>query len=179
MGATLAGTRELGRVSSPDAGTRGERAERAAQRAWIEKSRASLLRASGAIFVDRPRSSPIAEALSVSALARRGPNPTIVVISDGLQVSAETGTDFECGRLPSPARFVSRLHQLSLLASGSLSGTTVIFANDRVSAIDRCPLTMARLQAVRELWSAAVQQAGGRVVFSTDAVTPEDLGGAR
>ena len=179
MGATLPGTRELGRVTSPDAGTRGERAERAAQRAWIEKSRASLLHASRAVFVDRPRSSPIAESLSVVAFARRGPNPTIVLVSDGLQVSAETGTDFECGRLPSPARFASRLRQLSLLAPGSLSGTRIIFANDRVTAIDRCPITLSRIAGVRRLWSEAIRDAGGTATFSTDAVTTEDLGGAQ
>jgi len=178
MGATLAGTRELGRVTSPEASPRGDRAWRASQRAWIVTSRTSLLHVSGAIFADRPRSSPIAEAVSVLSFARRGPNPTIVLVSDGLQVSAET-FDFECRRLPEPARFVSRLRQLSLLVPGSLSGTRVIFANDRVTAIDRCPLTMSRLRAVRDLWSAAVQQAGGRVMFSTDAVTTEDLGGAQ
>ncbi len=95
-----------------------------------------------------------------------------------MQVSAET-FDFECHRLPSPAQFVSRLHQVSLLAPGSLAGTRIIFANDRVTAIDRCPLTLSRIAGVRRLWSEAIRDAGGTVTFSTDAVTPEELGGAQ
>lgn len=179
MGADLVSTRELARVSAPEASSRGDRARQAAQRTWIEASRAELLSASRSVFADRPRSSPLAEALTAVAFARHGPNPTIALVTDGLQVSAAT-YDFECSRkLPEPAQFVSRLNKLALLTPGSLSGTNVVFANDRITSVDRCALTMSRVATVRNLWSAAIRNAGGTVSFTTDAATTKELGGVQ
>jgi hypothetical protein len=179
FGADVASTHELAHVESPEASTRGDRARAAQQRQWVESSRADLLRATQVIFSTPPlRSSPIAEGISAISLSRRGPNPVVVVISDGLQCTRET-FDFECRKLPEASAFLRRLKTLSLLAPGSLTGTRVIFANARIAAVgeNRCAMSVSRVTEVRSLWSTAITNAGGTASFTTDAVTTGDLGG--
>jgi len=181
IGSDVASTRELGRVESPAASTRGDRARAAQQRSWIESSRAELLRASRSIFSTDPlRSSPIAEGISALALSRHEHDAIYVISTDGLQCTRET-FDFECKQLPGAKAFLARLKTLSLLMPGSLTGTRVIFANARIGAVgnDRCPISISRVSAVRSLWSAAITNAGGTVRFTTDAVTAADLGGTQ
>jgi hypothetical protein len=179
FGADVASTHELAHVDSPEASTRGDRARAAQQRQWVEGSRADLLRATQVIFAAQAlRSSPIAEGISAISLSHRGPNPVIVVISDGLQCTRET-YDFECRKLPDAPTFLRRFKSLSLLLPGSLTGTRVIFANARIAAVgeNRCAMSVSRVTAVRSLWSTAITNAGGTASFTTDAVTPGDLGG--
>jgi hypothetical protein len=179
IGSDVASTRELGRVESPAASTRGDRARAAQQRSWIESSRAELLRASRTVFSTDPlRSSPIAEGISALALSRHEHDAIYVISTDGLQCTRET-FDFECKQLPGAKAFLARLKTLSLLMPGSLTGTRVIFANARIGAVgnDRCPISISRVSAVRSLWSAAITNAGGTVRFTTDSVTAADLGG--
>jgi len=179
FGADVASTHELAHVESPEASTRGDRVRAAQQRQWIESSRADLLRATQVIFAAQAlRSSPIAEGISAISLSHRGPNLVIVVISDGLQCTRET-YDFECKKLPPPSVFLARLKALSLLTPGSLKGARVIFANARIAPVgeNRCAMSISRVSAVRELWTAAIKNAGGTTTFTTDAVTAADLGG--
>jgi hypothetical protein len=181
FGADVATTRELARVISPEASTRGDRARAAQQRQWVESSRSELLRATRVIFAAQPlRSSPIAEGLSAIALSGRDANQVLVVISDGLQCTRET-FDFECKRLPDAAAFLARLKALALLSPGSLTGTRVVFADARIAPVgeNRCAMSVSRVSSVRSLWSAAITNAGGTVRFTTDAVTAAELEGAR
>jgi hypothetical protein len=179
FGADVASTHELAHVESPESSTRGDRARAAQQRQWVEGSRADLLRATQVIFAAQAlRSSPIAEGISAISLSHRGPNPVIVVISDGLQCTRET-FDFECRKLPDVPTFLRRLKSLSLLTPGSLTGTRVIFANARIAPVgeNRCAMSVSRVTSVRSLWSAAITNAGGTASFTTDAVTTGDFGG--
>lgn len=181
FGSDVASTRELVRVESPAASTRGDRARVAQQRSWIDASRTELLRASRSIFSTDPlRSSPIAAGISAIALSRHEHDAIYVISTDGLECTRET-FDFECKQLPGTKAFLARLSTLSLLMPGSLTGTRVIFANARISAVgnDRCPISISRVSAVRSLWSAAITHAGGTVRFTTDSVTPADLGGTQ
>lgn len=179
FGADVAATREIARVTSPEASTRGDRAQAAQTRQWVESSRADVLHATRVIF-DGPqlRSSPIAEGISAIALSRREPNTVLVVISDALQCTRET-FDFECKRLPSTTEFLARLKALSLLTPGSLTGTRVLFANARIAPVgeNRCAMSVSRVASVRSLWSTAITNAGGTVRFTTDAVSPAELEG--
>lgn len=179
FGADVASTHELARVVSPEASTRGDRAQTAQQRRWVELSRAELLRATRAIF-DGPqlRASPIAEGISAISLSRREPNTVYVVATDALQCTRPT-FDFECKKLPTTSAFLARLKSLSLLTPGSLKDTRVIFANARIAPVgeNRCAMSISRVSAVRELWTAAIKNAGGTTTFTTDAVTAADLGG--
>lgn len=172
--------REVARVDSPAASDRGDRARAAQQRVWIERSRAELLAAAQTIFSSAPpHASPIAESISAIRLAVRG--PLILVFStDTLQYSRDT-FDFECKKLPEPGVFLARLQALSLLAPGSLTDTSVFFANARISQSveSRCPLSIARTSTIRALWSSAITNGGGTVTFTADSVTPADLGGAQ
>lgn len=179
FGGDVASTMELARVESPAASNRGDRARAAQQRQWAESSRADLLRAARVIFAAEPRrSSPIAEGLSAIALSRAGPDRILLVSTDALQCTRET-FDFECKKLPQSSAFLARLKALSLLTPGSLTGTRVVFVNTRIGAVgeNRCATTIARIAAVRNLWSAAITNAGGTVRFTTDSVTTKDLGG--
>ena len=179
FGSDVASTRELVRVESPAASTRGDRARAAQQRSWIESSRAELLRASRSIFSTDPlRSSPIAAGISALALSRHEHDAIYVISTDGLECTRET-FDFECKQLPNTKVFLARMKALALLTQGSLTGTRVIFANARIGAVgnDRCPISISRVSAVRSLWSAAITNAGGTVRFTTDSVTAADLGG--
>lgn len=181
FGADVTAMRELGRVESPEASSRGDRARAAQARQWVESSRADLLRATRVIFDGQPlRSSPIAEGISAIALSRRGPDQVLVLIGDALQSTRDT-FEFECRNLPDTAAFLARLKALSLLTPGSLTGTRVIFANARIAPVgeNRCAMSVSRVSSVRSLWSAAITNAGGTVRFTTDAVTAADLEGAR
>lgn len=181
IGSDVASTRELVRVESPAASTRGDRARAAQQRSWIDLSRVELLRASRSIFSTAPlRSSPIAEGISALALSRHDQDAIYVISTDGLQCTRET-FDFECKQLPDAKVFLAKMKALALLTQGSLSRTCVIFANARISAVgnDRCPISISRVSSVRSLWSAAITNAGGTVRFTTDSVTAADLGGTQ
>jgi hypothetical protein len=181
LGSDLASTRELVRVESPQASTRGDRARSAQQRLWLDASRTELLRASRSIFSTDPlRASPIAEGISAIALSHHGPDSVYVISTDELQVTRET-FDFECKKLPERSKFLARLKTLALLAPGSLTGTRVIFANARITAVgeNRCPMSMSRIATVRSLWSAAITNAGGTVRFTADSVTAAELGGMK
>lgn len=113
------------------------------------------------------RSSPIAE--TVSAVAQRSlpagvPPETprhLVVITDALEVSDIA--DFECGKLPSTAQFVRTLHNRGAFTPGSLTRTTLQFAFVVPRTIPRkkcAPMTLARMEQIRALWTAAAQSAG-------------------
>jgi len=181
FGADVATTRELARVISPEASTRGDRARSAQQRQWVESSRADLLRTTRVIFDAQPlRSSPIAAGITTILLSRRDPNQVLVVIGDALESTRET-FDFECKHLPSTTEFLARLKSLSFLTPGSLTGTRVVFANARIAPVgeNRCAMTVSRVASVRSLWSAAISNAGGTASFTTDAVSPAELEGTK
>jgi hypothetical protein len=181
FGADVATTRELARVISPEASTRGDRARAAQQRQWVESSRADLLRATRIVFDAEPlRSSPIAAGITAILLSRREPNQVLVAVGDALESTRET-FDFECKHLPSTTEFLARLKSLALLTPGSLTGTRVIFANARIVPVgeNRCAMSVSRVAAVRSLWSAAITNAGGTVSFTTDAVTAAELEGTK
>lgn len=75
---------------------------------------------------------------------------------------------------------LSRAPEMALAAhAGSSRGTRVIFANRRITPVgeNRWPTSIARVSAVRELWTAAIKSADDITTLTTEAVTPAELGG--
>lgn len=116
------------------------------------------------------RQSPIAETLTRIAAHPSEGARTVIVVSDMRERSPVA--NLECGRLPASRRFEQRLAERGLLTPGSFAGIAVhfAFAVARPLADRRCPSTIAREQAVAELWRTALTTAGAaRVVVSQAA----------
>jgi hypothetical protein len=155
----------------------GRRAVRDYEERWITTGREEVMRGMRPHFGTHARRSPIAEAVTRVALsaAPRGAERWIVVISDGLEVSAFG--EFECGRLPSPTNFVRALQREHVLAAGSLAAIHVRMCHLDLSPVDggRCPMTLSRAAQVRAIWQSAMKAAGARDVELTDGGLSADL----
>ena len=143
--------------------TRGSaRAEQAQQKRFRDAARDLLLEAADPSFSEAPaRRSPLAEALSKVGLAEADGLPRVIIaITDGREVS--TGLDFECGLLPSDARFLTVLRRRSLLTPGLLTRTHVEFAFAASEPIPGrgCAVQVEREVGSRALWTAALNAAG-------------------
>jgi hypothetical protein len=170
LGTDLATTRELARVTVPRPANHRARAQQSEQRRFVDAARAELLRSAQPIFsVPSLRASPLAEGITKITYAK--PPQTVVIISDALECSRTTEFCFECSLVPTPKQFVEQLQRKALFAPGSMRGTHLVFVNQRLGTIggNRCPQTMARVQAVRAAWTAAAKAAGATIDFSTDA----------
>lgn len=115
------------------------------------------------------RQSPIAETLTRIAAYPANGVRTVIVVTD-MRERSSVG-NLECGRLISSRRFEERLDQHGLLTPGSFSGITVhfAFAVSRPLADRRCPSSIAREQAIAELWSSALARAGAARVEVSQA----------
>jgi len=76
--------------------------------------------------------------------------------------------------LPNPGRFVKILHRARVLPPGSLAGTRVFFTFMTITTIHRkgCVETLDRLAQMRDLWTAAIEAAGGTAQFDTGVIDP-------
>lgn len=159
---------------------------KAATARFVEDRRTSCMTAAQPAFVQRIKGgSPIAESLTAIAMASvRTDLRAIVVVSDAREVSA-IGGDFECDNpLPTPLSFVKALQRARVLPPGSLAGTRVFFTCTTVTELHRkgCAVTLDRLATMRDLWTAAIEAAGGTTQFDTgvidtNAITPKEKGG--
>jgi hypothetical protein len=158
---------------------------KAATARFVEERRSSCMTLAKPTFAQPARGgSPIAESLAVIAMAGAHTDlRSIVVISDAREVSA-IGGDFECDNpLPNPPTFVKALQRERVLQPGSLAGMRVFFTFMTITEIRRkgCAETLERLATMRDLWTAAVEAAGGTPQFETgvidtNAVTPTEKG---
>lgn len=162
--------------------TRTNRKARVAHaKRFIATTHELLMEAMEPIIATRPalRNSPIAETINWTALLSppSGLLPTvprhIIVISDAREVSKEFG-DFECGVLPTSAKFIDRLRTHDVLTPRSLEGVRLHFTFTQPRSVARraCPpMTIARINDIRGLWVAAANYAGvAEVTFETDVI---------
>jgi hypothetical protein len=158
------------------------------EKAWVSQARPSLLRPLKPVWSARqPRRSPIAEALTKTALTEvpQDHERVIVALTDGREVT-RLG-NFESGSLPSRDTFLSRLGGEALLLPGSCKGIRVLFAflGPSPNRGPSRPMSLGRTQGIEELWRAALLRAGAREVrfFALRPVIEEDeepmKGGAR
>lgn len=169
LGKNLAETVPVGEQTMP-AFVRGSARGRHAQaERFVETAREFLLTAASSALEASPvRRSPLAEGMSKIGLADADQLPrTLVVLTDGREVSALG--DFECGAMPSDARFLGKLRARSLLGPTLLSGAHVEFAFLQSAAIPSrgCAVEVDREVRVRALWTAALKAAGATRVHIT------------
>jgi len=148
---------------------KGQRGREAAARRFVDGETTRLLTLAKLALSKRvPSASPIAESLTLLSwqevqTARR----RIIVLSDLRQVSKSLG-DFECGSLPDTDAWLRSLTAHHYLEPGSLSGVTVHAAFLVPHPVEhrRCSVSLERESAVRELWSAAIERAGGSLLIT-------------
>lgn len=158
---------------------------KAATARFVEDRRSSCMTLAQPALAQPARGgSPIAESLAMIAMAPVHTDlRAIVVISDAREVSA-IGGDFECDDpLPNPPSFVKALQRERVLQPGSLAGTRVFFTFMTITEIRRkgCAETLDRLATMRDLWTAAIEAAGGTPQFDTgvidtNVITPREKG---
>ena len=148
---------------------------------FVEDARAALLTAAQPFLTRNERGgSPIAEALTTVAMTGvRTDSRSILVVSDTREVSP-VGGDFECDDpLPTPQSFAKTLQRARLLPPASLAGVRVFFTYVAITPIHRkqkgCVETHARLAQIKDLWTAAVEAAGGSAQFDTGTIDPAAL----
>jgi hypothetical protein len=136
-----------------------------------------LLRSS--IMENRPRTSPLALALTVMSMnAPTGAEVRYYLASDAREWSP--GVDMEC-HPPTMQRWAAVLHQQGLLPPDSLRGALVTFVGVRPMMSvpgDRCPASLGLMNQTRSLWQQAITNAGGRVVFARDTDELADATGS-
>jgi hypothetical protein len=147
---------------------------KAATARFVEDRRSSCMSAAQPGFAQPGKGgSPIAESLTAIAMASVHTDlRAIVVVSDAREVSA-IGGDFECDDpLPNPPSFVKSLQRVRVLPPGSLAGTRVFFTFMTITEIHRkgCAETLDRLATMRDLWTAAIEAAGGTLQFDTGVI---------
>ena len=161
QGRNIETTRIIASATSPARRASGRRARAEAESRWIETESAALCSAAEEAMRKPVRRSPIAEAITVVALAPppAGGTREIVAITDALEMS-DFG-QFECGRLPKPEAFARSLARHGVLPPGSLRGIDVRFCHVDLGAIDggRCAVSLARAAEIRAIWTAALTAA--------------------
>ena len=160
--------------------TTGDRAKAASAFRFVEREKPRLLAAAQLAMAGRvPKKSPIAETLTVVAWAEvRTDRRIILCLTDGREES-EIGGDFACDRLPDDDTWLRNLAAHRLLAPKSLEDVTVHFAFMAVTAVQgrACDVSIARETAIRGLWRASVERAGGTATFTTGPANLTELKG--
>jgi len=183
VGPDLASTKMLLPIVENNLPTSGNaNTAKTAKARFIDASRTALMAAAQPYLAGNMKGgSPIAEALTTVAMAAvHTDSRAICVISDGRQVSAIGGMDFECDDpLPTPQTFAKTLQKARVLSPGILAGVTVSFTYLTITPIHRkergCVETLARLAQIRELWTAAIEAAGGTAEFNTTTIDPTTI----
>lgn len=176
VGPTLADTKLVGSVKNTLALGGNANTAKTAKARFVDAARTSLMTAAQPYLAGNPRGgSPIAEALTTVAMtAIHTDSRIILVISDAREVST-VGGDFECDDpLPPPRAFAQTLQRARALPPGSLAGVKVYFTYLTITPIHRkekgCGETLERLAQIRDLWTAAIEAAGGSAQFDTSTV---------
>jgi hypothetical protein len=174
LGSEVAMTHAVADVLVPETQRSRGKGRNTPGRGWAESARAYFLKAAEANFTQKPGiRSPIAESIAKIALSlgpsSAGRHRVIVLITDARQFSSLV--DFECGTLPTNAKFRQILDREGLLEKGTLTGTTILFAFTTAGPLGGrpCPVEISRETKIRELWKNALESAGAsRVEFSSD-----------
>jgi hypothetical protein len=179
VGPDLPSTKMLPIVENKLATSGNANTAKTAKARFVDASRTALMSAAQPYLAGNTKGgSPIAEALTTVAMAAvHTDSRAICVISDGREVSAIGGMDFECDDpLPTPQTFAKTLQKARVLSPGSLAGVTVSFTYLTITPIHRkergCVETLARLAHIRELWTAAIEAAGGTAEFNATTIDP-------
>ena len=185
IGPDLASTRVIATVKGTVPNSGNAATIKAVTSRFVEGARSSCMTAAQPALAEPLKGgSPIAESLTAIAMANvHSDLRAIVVISDAREVSA-IGGDFECDDpLPDPPSFVKVLQRERVLPPGSLAGTRVFFTFMTITEIRRkgCAVTLGRLATMRDLWTAAIEAAGGTThfdtgVIDTNAIAPKEKG---
>jgi hypothetical protein len=178
LGPDLASTKLIADVNNTVAVSGNANSAKTARARFVDASRSSVMTAAQPYLAGNPKGgSPIAEALTTIAMAAVHTDSRIIcVISDARQVSA-IGGDFECDDpLPTPQGFTKALQRERVLPPGSLAGVKVFFTYLAITPIHRkeqgCVETLQRLAQMKDLWTAAIEAAGGATQFDTGAIDP-------
>lgn len=130
-------------------------------RAWIASERRRFLEAARPHAAARPRRSPVAESITLVALASGLPagRRDLVVVGDLREMSELA--EMECGDA-SAETFRRSLDAARVLSRGSLRGIRVHLAFVQGGPVDggRCESTVARELAIRETWRVTLLDAG-------------------
>jgi len=182
QGARVANAAVVSMVQSTTPTRNNQKARAAHAKRFIATSHELLMKAMEPVFAASPLvwQSPIAETIQWAALLSLPPGLPpgtarhIIVISDTHEATKEFG-DFACGPLPSPPEFIKRLHGRDVLMPKSLEGIRIHFTFTEPHASPRrtCPpMTIARINAIRMLWTAAMKRANAaETTFETGVVT--------
>lgn len=185
IGPDIASMKRMPPVKGTVSNTGNAATIKAATARFIESARSSCMTAAQpSLAAPVKGGSPIAESLTAIAMASVHTDlRSIIVISDAREVSA-IGGDFECDDpLPTTPSFVKALQRERVLPPGSLAGARVFFTFMTITEISRkgCAETLDRLATMRDLWTAAIEAAGGNPQFDTgvidtNAIAPKEKG---
>jgi len=163
---SVAETNPVGEREIPPPPRGSARAKKAVESKLIEASKEYFMTSMAAAFsAPGIRRSPLFEAVGKVALADSGKLPRrIVIVTDAREVSSLG--DFECGFLPTDAKFVKKLHTRRILPVSSLAGVSVelAFVQSTVGPARGCPVQLEREMRIRELWRAVLLAAGAKDV---------------
>jgi hypothetical protein len=181
VGPDLASTQLVATVRNAEKASANANSAKTAKARFVDASRSSVMTAAQPYLAGNSKGgSPIAEALTLIAMAAvRTDSRIICVISDAREVSA-IGGDFECDDpLPTPQGFTKALQRERVLPPGSLAGVRVFFTYLAITPIHRkekgCVETLGRLAQMKDLWTAAIEAAGGTTQFDTGAIDPATI----
>ncbi len=163
---TVAETNPVGEREVPPPPRGSARAKKAVESKLLETSKEYFMTSMAPAFAAPGiRRSPLFEAVGKVALADSGTLPRrIVIVTDAREVSSLG--DFECGFLPTDAKFVKKLHSRRILPVSSLAGVSIELAFVQSTAVPArgCPVQLEREMRIRELWRAALLAAGAKEV---------------
>jgi len=142
------------------------------QRQQTEELVTQFLTAASPVFANPDRrASPIAQSIARCVLAGSpsGGVHRIIILTDGRQVSKDDGLghlDFECAHLPSADHFTTALAHF--FGPDDLKSVVIHFANVQLEPVanDRCPASVERYAAIRDLWTASLTRLGAHVTWS-------------
>lgn len=179
QGERPADTRRLATITVPPAVDRGERAAKVAEDRFVASVRAAVCPPLDAtVTIERPRQSPIVEAIDEIALSRHAERPVVIFALTDLREVSSLG-DLECDRtLPSIAAFQARLRRRGLLQRGALARVELHVVTGDHGAVPRrhCPVSMGRERELQTLWSTVLLAAGAtRVTFRPDVPAPDAI----
>lgn len=160
----LAGTASLGTVSIREPKAHSPAGQERERVATLDESLQCLLAAASRYTQEPPaRRSRIVEAIAKMRLEQPDKSHDTILFIVGDALESSTLAEFERGPLPCPKDFLTRLRREHLLEPSSLEHTSVHFAY-ATSNNPHATVTVARLQAIRKLWTDALRGAGATSV---------------
>lgn len=155
-------------LTVPQGRHRSARSQEREQSEWVAERLQSITMVT-TNSASRARRSPLAESVTRIAGFPATGRRTFLIVSDLRERSSVAS--LECGRLPSPARFVERVAAHELLSPGSLQGVDVLFAFAQARPLEsaRCASSLSREVAIAELWRSALARAGAARVEVSQA----------